>query len=76
MPLIDLLKKDQAWGWAKRQQLAFDKIKASIISEAVLTLSNFEEPLKFRRMHWTRLLVESLFKMRALWLLRVERSKI
>lgn len=40
--LIDLLKKDRPWNWEEDQKRDFKKLKASISSEPVLKLSDFD----------------------------------
>ena len=37
-PLIDLLKKDKAWGWDERCQQAFEDLKKVVTEEPVLAL--------------------------------------
>lgn len=44
--LADLLWKDKSWAWTEECQIAFDKLKAAISSEPILTLLNFDQPFE------------------------------
>ena len=45
-PLTDLLKKDKKWVWTDACQEAFEKLKATVSSEPVLCLPDFELPFE------------------------------
>ena len=45
-PLIDLLKKDKKRAWTNACQEAFEKLKAAVSSESVLSLPDFELPFE------------------------------
>ena len=43
-PLTDLLRKDTAWQWESVHQIAFDAIKASLVSAPILALPDHGRP--------------------------------
>jgi len=45
-PLTDLLKKDQKWTWDVPCQEAFEVLKATVVSEPVLWLPEFNKPFE------------------------------